>query len=105
MIEEVTEEGYAFRVDLRLRPEGRMGPVAMSLDAFRAYHRERAELWERQALLKARPAAGDPDVGARFMDWARETVYRLRVDRPGLPAIPRLKPPTDPPLRGRPRQA
>src|SRR5712664_298760 len=56
MIEEVTEEGYAFRVDLRLRPEGRMGPVAMSLDAYRAYHRERAELWERQALLKARVA-------------------------------------------------
>ena len=60
IIEAVTEEGYVFRVDLRLRPEGRMGAVALSLDAFRTYHHERAELWERQALLKARVAAGDP---------------------------------------------
>src|SRR5207244_3953763 len=46
IIEAVTEEGYVFRVDLRLRPEGRMGAVALSLDAFRTYHHERAELWE-----------------------------------------------------------
>src|SRR5207302_4162496 len=39
-IEEATDEGYAFRVDLRLRPEGRMGAVAMSLDAYAAYHRQ-----------------------------------------------------------------
>jgi len=63
-IEEVTEEGYAFRVDLRLRPEGRMGPVAMSLDAYAAYHRERAVLWERQALLKARPCTGPASTSA-----------------------------------------
>jgi [glutamine synthetase] adenylyltransferase / [glutamine synthetase]-adenylyl-L-tyrosine phosphorylase len=47
IIESVTEEGYVFRVDLRLRPEGRMGAVALSLDGYRTYHRERAELWER----------------------------------------------------------
>jgi glutamate-ammonia-ligase adenylyltransferase len=91
MIEAVTDEGYAFRVDLRLRPEGRMGPVAMSLDAFRAYHLSRAELWERQALLKARVAAGDPRVGARFMDWARDVVYRPGLDERVVPAIRGMK--------------
>jgi glutamate-ammonia-ligase adenylyltransferase len=101
MIEEVTEEGYAFRVDLRLRPEGRMGPVAMSLDAYRAYHRERAELWERQALLKARVSAGDPGVAARFADWARETVYRPGLDERVLPAIRGMKRQIDRALRGR----
>ena len=90
-IESVTEEGYVFRVDLRLRPEGRLGAIALSLDGFGAYHRERAELWERQALLKARVAAGDPRVGARFMDWARETVYRPGIDERIVPAVRGMK--------------
>src|SRR5437773_2210108 len=105
MIEEVTEEGYAFRVDLRLRPEGRMGPVAMSLDAYRAYHRERAELWERQALLKARVGAGDPGVRARFMDFVREIVYRPGLDERVLPAIRGMKREIDRALRGRHAEA
>jgi glutamate-ammonia-ligase adenylyltransferase len=83
MIEAVTEEGYAFRVDLRLRPEGRMGPIVLSLDGYRAYYAARAELWERQALLKARVAAGHPPTGARFTELAREVVYRPGVD-PGI---------------------
>jgi [glutamine synthetase] adenylyltransferase / [glutamine synthetase]-adenylyl-L-tyrosine phosphorylase len=91
IIESVTEEGYVFRVDLRLRPEGRGGAVALSLDGFRAYHRERAELWERQALLKARVAAGDPGVGARFTDWAREVVYQPGLDERIVPAIRAMK--------------
>jgi len=91
VIESVTEEGHVFRVDLRLRPEGRVGAVALSLEGFRTYHRERAELWERQALLKARVAAGDERVGARFMDFARETVYRPGLDARILPAIRAMK--------------
>jgi glutamate-ammonia-ligase adenylyltransferase len=91
IIESVTDEGYVFRVDLRLRPEGRMGAVALSLDAFAAYHRERAELWERQALLKARAAAGDERVGARFMEWARGIVYRPGLDERIVPAIRTMK--------------
>ena len=104
-IEDVTDEGYAFRVDLRLRPEGRMGPVAMSLDAYAAYHRERAELWERQALLKARVCAGDVAVGTRFMDWAAATVYRPGVDDRVLPAIRDMKRQIDRALRGRDTEA
>ena len=91
IIESVTEEGHVFRVDLRLRPEGRAGAVALSLDSYRTYHRERAELWERQALLKARVAAGDAGVGARFMEWARETVYRPGLDERIVPAVRAMK--------------
>ncbi len=91
IIESVTEEGYVFRVDLRLRPEGRMGAVALSLDGYQTYHRERAEPWERQALLKARVAAGDEGVGARFMDFAGATVYRPGLDERILPAIRTMK--------------
>jgi glutamate-ammonia-ligase adenylyltransferase len=91
IIESVTDEGYAFRVDLRLRPEGRAGAMALSLDGYRAYHRDRGELWERQALLKARVAAGDARVGAAFMDFVREVVYRPGIDARILPAIRSMK--------------
>jgi len=91
LLEEITDEGYAFRVDLRLRPEGRMGPIVLSLDAYRTYYRERSELWERQALIKSRIAAGDANVGARFRDLARETVYRPGVDARVVPAIRGMK--------------
>jgi glutamate-ammonia-ligase adenylyltransferase len=90
-IEAVTEEGYAFRVDLRLRPEGRMGPVVLSLDAYRDYYMRRAELWERQALLKARVSAGHERTSAGFMALAREVVYRPGVDESIVRAIRRMK--------------
>src|SRR5437762_379331 len=86
-IEEATDEGYAFRVDLRLRPEGRMGAVAMSLDAYAAYHRERAELWERQAPLKALFRLMErgylaPDLGRRLshaLVHLRTVEHRLQI--------------------------
>jgi glutamate-ammonia-ligase adenylyltransferase len=90
-LESVTEEGNAFRIDLRLRPEGRMGPIVLSLDAYRSYYAERAELWERQALLKARVCAGDQRVGARFMELVRDVVYRPGQDPRIVQAIRGMK--------------
>ena len=55
-----------FRVDADLRPEGRNGPLVRSLDAFRSYWERWAETWEFQALLKARPVAGDGTLGSAF---------------------------------------
>jgi glutamate-ammonia-ligase adenylyltransferase len=101
LVETMTDEGYAFRVDLRLRPEGRVGAVALSLDGYRNYHADRAALWERQALLKARIAAGDEGVGARFMDFVRETVYRPGLDARVLPAVRAMKREIDRALRRR----
>ena len=105
LLEDITEEGHVFRVDLRLRPEGRMGPVVLSLDGYRQYYRERAELWERQALIKARIAAGDARVGARFQDLARETVYRPGLDERIVPAIRAMKGQIDTALRAKGREA
>ncbi|MGH7313913.1 MAG: bifunctional [glutamate--ammonia ligase]-adenylyl-L-tyrosine phosphorylase/[glutamate--ammonia-ligase] adenylyltransferase, partial [Candidatus Rokuibacteriota bacterium] len=90
-LESVTEEGGAFRIDLRLRPEGRVGPIVLSLDAYRSYYAERAEPWERQALLKARVSAGDERVGARFMELVREVVYRPGQDARIVQAIRGMK--------------
>jgi glutamate-ammonia-ligase adenylyltransferase len=101
LLEEITEEGHVFRVDLRLRPEGRMGPLVLSLDGYREYYRERAELWERQALIKARIAAGDARVGARFLELARATIYRPGLDPRIVPAIRAMKAQIDGALRAK----
>lgn len=75
-----TNAGFVFRVDLRLRPEGRFGPVSRSLSSCRAYYESWAEPWERQALMKARCVAGDAAVGAAFLAMAEPFVYRTRVE-------------------------
>jgi glutamate-ammonia-ligase adenylyltransferase len=58
-------EGAGYELDTRLRPSGSQGLLVVSLDAFARYQTERAEGWERQALVRARPCAGDPDLGVR----------------------------------------
>ncbi len=68
-------DGPAFRVDADLRPEGKMGPLARSLDSFRAYWERWAETWELQAMLKARPAAGDSGLGRDFVAAAEPFVF------------------------------
>ncbi len=69
------EDGRAYEVDTRLRPSGRMGTLVSSLAALREYHAREAQLWERQALIKARAVAGDPGVGAAVEALCREVVY------------------------------
>lgn len=64
---EVTQEGYVFRVDLRLRAEGSVGRLARSLADYAKYYKVRGQVWERLALLKAWPVAGDPAVGRAFL--------------------------------------
>ena len=77
---ELTQEGYVFRVDLRLRAEGRMGQLARSLARYEQYYRTRGQMWERQALLKARPIAGDPHVGRAFLRLAHGFTFRPAGD-------------------------
>lgn len=71
-----TAEGRCFRVDMRLRPEGRSGALVRSYAAFREYYDRWAETWERQALIKARAVAGDPDLGRRFVELVQPVIYR-----------------------------
>jgi len=100
-LEASTDEGYVFRVDLRLRPEGRSGAVVLSLDGYRRYHTERAELWERQALVKSRIAAGDAEVAARFAALVQEVVWRRGIDGGIVKAVRDMKRAIDDSLRGK----
>ncbi|NNE79072.1 MAG: glutamine-synthetase adenylyltransferase [Silicimonas sp.] len=64
-----TAEGRLYEVDMRLRPSGKQGPVATSLDAFRTYQTDEAWTWEHLALTRARPLAGDPDLCDAIEDF------------------------------------
>src|SRR6266542_2464036 len=100
-LETVTEEGHAFRVDLRLRPEGRMGGIVLSLESYRTYLAERAELWERQALIKARFCAGDARVATRFVEVIRPFVFRPGIDPDIVAAFRGMKQQIDQSLRAK----
>jgi glutamate-ammonia-ligase adenylyltransferase len=71
-----TDRGHAFRVDLRLRPEGHRGPLARSLASTLAYYDSMGRTWERQALIKVRPVAGDLVLGQSFLQAIEPFVYR-----------------------------
>lgn len=75
-----TSEGSAYRVDTRLRPTGSKGPIAQSIKAFEDYYKDKAELWERQALTRTRFIAGNGNLGKRFLRLAEETVYSFPYD-------------------------
>jgi glutamate-ammonia-ligase adenylyltransferase len=70
-----TDDGSVFRVDLRLRPEGRSGAICNSLPAAERYYEAFGRTWERQALLRARPCAGDRALGARFLSAVEPFVF------------------------------
>jgi [glutamine synthetase] adenylyltransferase / [glutamine synthetase]-adenylyl-L-tyrosine phosphorylase len=75
LLSDPTADGVALRVDPALRPEGRAGPLSRSLDSTLEYYARHAETWERQALLKARPVAGDLELGERFVEGVEPFVY------------------------------
>ena len=72
----MTPDGPCLRVDMNLRPRGRDGELTLSADAALAYYREWADLWERQAWIKARPCAGDLELGARFLRQMEPVTYQ-----------------------------
>jgi glutamate-ammonia-ligase adenylyltransferase len=79
----LTREGFAFRVDTRLRPTGSKGPLVQSVDAFIYYYTSHAETWERQALLRSRFTAGDRAVGTAFMTALQSLIFQ-DMDRASL---------------------
>jgi glutamate-ammonia-ligase adenylyltransferase len=76
----VTEDGFVFRVDVRLRPFGENGPLAMSFGAMEHYYQQQGREWERYAWLKARAVAGDRLAGERLLDQLNPFVYRRYLD-------------------------
>lgn len=84
-------DGQAFRVDLRLRPDGTQGQLALALLAYEAYYTRFGQTWEQMALLKARPIAGDVHTGEAFMALVQPFVYQRHLDREGLKRIQDMK--------------
>ena len=79
-LNEFTSEGYIYRVDLRLRPEGKAGSIACSLNRFERYYGSRIGTWERLALLKAWPVAGSSALGQAFLEMAHPFIYDTPFD-------------------------
>ena len=80
-----TARGRLYELDTRLRPSGTQGTLVSSLTSWKRYHAEHAQLWERQALTKLRPVAGDPALGAEVARLAAETVYGSPPEAVGGP--------------------
>jgi glutamate-ammonia-ligase adenylyltransferase len=87
LLSSYTENGLCYRVDLRLRPEGRLGDVAISLDAARQYYRHRARDWELQMLIKGRVAAGEPVPGERLLEFAEPLIYSTTLDFQAIESV------------------
>ena len=90
-IGEVTPEGQAFRIDAALRPEGKSGPLARSLDSFVEYYERWSRPWEHQALLRARVAAGNADIGNALIERTRHLAYPEHLPAELLVEIRHLK--------------
>lgn len=75
LLSEVTENGFAFRVDLRLRPEGSRGPAAMSLPSALKYYASHGRHWERAVMLRARPVAGELALGEAMLNSLRPFIF------------------------------
>jgi glutamate-ammonia-ligase adenylyltransferase len=86
-----TEEGIAYRVDMRLRPQGQKGEIAMSLEGYRAYFENWGRTWERMTYIRARPVAGDEGLGLAFMEMIADFVWRSPVDYSEVEEIRALK--------------
>jgi glutamate-ammonia-ligase adenylyltransferase len=86
-----TPAARIFTVDTGLRPEGRVGPLARSVDAFAAYYERWALVWERQALLRGRTVAGDAEVAKRFEEVARQFIWGTPLDTAAVRDIRRMK--------------
>jgi glutamate-ammonia-ligase adenylyltransferase len=86
-----TALGMAYRVDMRLRPDGEQGALARSLDATLGYYVTRGRTWERQALIKCRPVAGDLALGRTFVEAVKPFVFRRYLGAAEIAEIKALK--------------
>jgi [glutamine synthetase] adenylyltransferase / [glutamine synthetase]-adenylyl-L-tyrosine phosphorylase len=95
----VTEDGFCFRVDLGLRPEGRAGPAVLSLSAALQYYERAGRTWERAAWVKARGVAGDDSLASALLHGLEPFLWRRSLDFGAVDALRALKAEID--LRGK----
>ncbi len=91
ILQERTPDGYVFRVDLRLRPDPAATPIALSIASASAYYETLGQNWERAAMIKARPAAGDLDLGRRFLTDLAPFIWRKYFDYAAIADIHAMK--------------
>lgn len=91
VLQEVTEDGFVFRVDTRLRPFGESGPLVMPFAAMEQYYQMHGRDWERYAFIKARPVAGDLEAGAALLASLRPFVYRRYLDFTAFESLRSMK--------------
>lgn len=91
ILQERTAEGYVFRVDLRLRPDPSSTPVALSTAGAITYYETVGQNWERAALIKARPAAGDTEAGLQFLKQITPFIWRKHLDFAAIADIQSIK--------------
>jgi [glutamine synthetase] adenylyltransferase / [glutamine synthetase]-adenylyl-L-tyrosine phosphorylase len=104
LLGETTAEGFGYRVDWRLRPFGSAGRLALSFDAMEDYYQREGREWERFALLRARPVAGDLPAGRELLERLRPFVWRRYFDYAALEGLRELKAMVDAEVRRRERE-
>lgn len=90
-LDAITVEGFAFRVDMRLRPYGSSGPLVHSFAALEQYYQDQGRDWERYAMIKARVVGGDQEAGQRLLELLRPFVYRRYLDFSAIEALRTMK--------------
>ena len=91
LLSESTDLGFAYRVDMRLRPEGKQGPICSEVDRALGYYDRRGRTWERQAYVKARPIAGDLELGEDYLARLEPWIYRRYLSLADITGIKSLK--------------
>ena len=91
LLTEATDLGGVYRVDMRLRPEGRDGPITRSVNSALGYYDVMGRTWERQAFVKARSVAGDLDLGQEFLSQLEPWIWRRYLTRADITGIKALK--------------
>jgi glutamate-ammonia-ligase adenylyltransferase len=91
ILDERTGDGYVFRTDLRLRPDPRSTPLALSVAAALSYYESVGQNWERAALIKARPVAGDRPAGEHFLAELQPFIWRKNLDFAAIADIHSIK--------------
>ncbi len=86
-----TEDGFCYRVDLRLRPQGQRGSLAITLRDYEEYYESWGQLWERAALIRARYIAGCPETGSEFLKIIEPFIYRKYLGFDAIEEIRRMK--------------
>ncbi len=90
-LDQINADGFVFRVDMRLRPYGQSGALALSFSALETYYQDQGREWERYAMVKARVVAGDQRMGEVLMRSLRPFVYRRYIDFSAFESLRNLK--------------